>query len=139
MKYKLMQELSWTARKRGATYCAPACGGGCTVAAHRVAKAAAANLCASLGDDWQPRVWENLGWHYSAISPCGRWKIHPFIYGGKIDSYTAFLGDAGSSGGRWAESGKTPRAAMRATWKAIEAERAYFATLDSAAPKIVAP
>jgi hypothetical protein len=58
--------LSWTPRRRGATYCAPACGGRCTWAAHQQAETDAKQLAETLGAGWKPRVWENLGWHFSA-------------------------------------------------------------------------
>lgn len=109
--------------RRGPVYCAPWCGGGCThVAFVSVTKAAAA-LAKRMGKGWKPRVWENLGWHYSVISPCGRWKLHPHHTGsntkgpiGRMTGVTAFLGDADSTGGVWAEHGKDARDAMRATW-----------------------
>lgn len=123
------QPLSWDPVRQGARFCAPACGRGCTHAEWRAATAAADKLCADLGAGWVPDVWENLGWHYSAISACGRWKVH-----GHSSGYTAFLGEAGCSGGRWAESGVTPQAAIRATWAAARQEIDKLATYLTAAP-----
>jgi len=57
--------LSWTPRRRGDIYCAPACGGGCTHAAFLKAHADAKRLCKRLGPGWEADVYENLGWHYS--------------------------------------------------------------------------
>lgn len=56
----------WTPREQGGIYCAPACGHGCTKAEHQRAVDGANKLCALLGTNWTPRVWENLGWHYTA-------------------------------------------------------------------------
>lgn len=109
-----MKTLSWKPKRSGTVYCSPACGSNCTRKAFEEANAHAEMLCVRMGPGWTPRVWENMGWHWSVISPCKRIKIHPNIYWktGKIESYTAFLGEPGS-GGTWAEHGRTPHAAMR--------------------------
>lgn len=57
----------WTPVARGLTYCAPACGFGCTLAAFHDAVAAAEKLAARVGNGFAPRVWENLGWHYEIV------------------------------------------------------------------------
>jgi hypothetical protein len=84
------------------------------MAAHIEAHREATALCLTLGGvstKWRPRVWENLGWHYGAISPCGRLKVYPLSV---LTGYHAFLGDAGTNGcGRWVESGRTAQAAIR--------------------------
>lgn len=59
---------------------------------------------------WTTRVWENLGWHSSVVSPCGRWKVHPSFYGELV--YTAFLGKAGSGGGYWTGKSNDPKKAI---------------------------
>jgi hypothetical protein len=122
-------ELSWEPRRYGSRYCSPGCGAGCTKAAYDTATKAANALAKSLGDDWKPHVWENLGWHYSAISACGRWKIHPSARKGKVESYHAFLGDADSPGGRWVESGATPQEAIENTRKTAREEIGHFMDL----------
>jgi hypothetical protein len=53
----------WTPRRDGAIYCSPACGGRCRWADFEAANARAGTLARQLGHGWQPRVWENLGWH----------------------------------------------------------------------------
>ena len=68
--------LSWDPVRRGATYCAPACGRGCTHAEYMRANRSASALCASLGGGWKPHVWENLGWHPKAVSPTGVMAIY---------------------------------------------------------------
>ncbi len=95
------------------------------------ATTAAKALAKALGSKWKIRVWENMGWHYNVASPCNQVKITPFIYGGKIDSYTAFFGSAEDNycGGRWAESGKTPKAALRAVIKRATCERDEIDTM----------
>lgn len=77
--------------------------------AHEGAKA----LTALLGEGWTSRVWENLGWHYAAVSPCRRIKVH---HSSRSDrsSYTAFLGDYGSHGGHWTATHEDPKEAVRA-------------------------
>lgn len=126
-----MMALSWKARRRGEKRCAPACGHGCTQAEYERAIREATKLCQLLrktvGGKWSPHVWENMGWHWAALQ--GGWKVHPFEYKGKVKSYTAFLGDPDSSGGLWAESGRTPRSAIRNTRKVAEAYVRYCAKL----------
>lgn len=61
---KPAQTLSWKPVRRGKLYCAPACGGGCTVAAFDLAMADACACARALGNGWVPDVYENLGWHW---------------------------------------------------------------------------
>jgi hypothetical protein len=73
---------------------------------------------------WKPRVWENLGWHYSVVSADGHMKVHPG--GGSCGPtrptyYTAFFGDVGE-GGRWSECGQTARAAIRNVLNYVQKE-----------------
>jgi hypothetical protein len=63
--------------------------------------------------EWRPHVWENLGWHHSAISGCGRISVHQHHYGTEPATSTAFLGEPNSGTGRWAEHGKTPEQAVK--------------------------
>lgn len=63
--------LSWKPVRRGATYCAPACGGGCTRDSFEMATSSAKLLANGLGSAWVPHVWENLGWHFIAKSKNG--------------------------------------------------------------------
>ena len=62
-----MKQLSWEPIRDGEQYCSPACGGGCTIDEYLAANEAAAKLCEELGSSWNPRAWENLGWHYLAF------------------------------------------------------------------------
>jgi hypothetical protein len=112
--------LSWTPRRRGSVYCAPACGFSCTWAAYQKAKEDAAKLCTylkkKLGMRWLPRVWENLGWHYEVHDETGKMKVYPSSIDGKVRSYIAFLGHTAHVGGTWAEQGNTPELALAAVF-----------------------
>lgn len=57
--------LSWKPVRRGLIYCAPACGGDCTLASYRRAVESSDQLALALGSGWKPEVHENLGWYYS--------------------------------------------------------------------------
>ena len=103
--------MDWTPVEDGKIYCAPACGNGCTRAAYEHAVEMGRFLAQCLGPEWTSQVWENLGWHYNAISPCGRIKVHCYTYDDEI-SFTAFLGEVDSCGGWWTEHGETPQAAV---------------------------
>lgn len=60
---------NWAPKRHGAIYCSSACGGGCTWAAYRAAKKAAKDLCARMDTSgWEPRVHENLGWHWGIVN-----------------------------------------------------------------------
>src|SRR4051812_35218771 len=73
--------LSWKPRRIGPLYCSPACGGRCTWEEHQAALRAAQSLATNLETltgrrGWKLVIWENLGWHSKAVSPCGRIKVH---------------------------------------------------------------
>lgn len=67
---------------RGPIYCSPWCGAHCTRKAYDRATEAATALAASLGEGWTPRVWESLGWSWSATK--GESEVHPSIRGSTI-------------------------------------------------------
>ncbi len=62
--------------KDGQFYCSPRCGGGkfCRREWHDAAVRNADALATRMGDGWEVRVWENLGWYYSVSK--GKAKIH---------------------------------------------------------------
>ncbi len=122
-----MSMLSWEPKLKGTIYCAPACGRGCTKAEFDAATEAAAELAKMLGPDWKPVVSENLGWHYRAISPCGRIKVHPPIV--NDSSYSAFLGEPESPGGHWVEDAMTPQHAVEKVIKTAKQRVAAIMTL----------
>lgn len=135
---KDIHEVGWTPVRNGDIYCSPLCGMGCTHEAFLTAHNRANLLCKRLDrttkiKGWTKRVWENLGWHYSAISPCGRIKLHTHHFAANkvhkaFISYTAFLGDKDSSGGTWAEHGDTPAEAVK---KVIAVAKAQLAKIDA--------
>lgn len=102
--------------------CASWCGRGCTKAEWEEARSGSKALVKELGPGWRPRVWENLGWHYSAVN--GHVNVHPDRVqamsaqtGKKFlvtrPFFTAFISvDLDSSGGRWFDHGKTPKQAV---------------------------
>jgi len=114
------EDSKWTPRRgrdRGLDlYCSPRCGGGCTWAAYKAAHRDGDQLARRLGAGWSVVVWENLGWHYQAVSPCGRFKVSCDPGNGyRGSTFTAFLGDAdGHSGGRWAQTADSPEEAILA-------------------------
>lgn len=118
----------WTLSTR--RRCAKWCGRGCTEGEYRAAQLAGRRLAERLGPGWTYEVHENLGWHYRAISPCGRIKV---IGGGR--HYTAFLGAAGEPGGTWAESGSTPRLAVIAVVHVARAAVAPYLDLVHSLPR----
>lgn len=99
--------LSWTPVKKGLTYCAPACGCGCTYAsylkAHRLGRQALKQLHDKRG--WKVRVWENTGWHVQ-LQKAGL-NLHISSFDGIITSYHSLLSrERGGSGGNpeWTEN-----------------------------------
>lgn len=102
--------------------CARWCGRGCTQAEYETAKKAGAALAARLGATWKARVWENLGWHFSAVSLCGRLKV----YDNGRRYFTACLGEKEFPGGRWAEDGSTPAKAVEAVLAVARKERDWI-------------
>ncbi len=135
MTMEKMDFLKQDAVRKGPIYCAPWCGGKCTRKAFELATKEAARLCAKLGAGWTPRVWENLGWHTSVRSPCGRLVVHinitgsPILGNWKPSGYTAYLGSkTNMNSNRWSESAKTPAGAIRGV---LEQARAEISTLQS--------
>lgn len=109
-------ELSWKPERSGDIYCAPACGRGCTYAEYKRANKRAAALVKKLstGDlEWEPRVWENLGWHFSARSTCKRFDVSDTRRKGKITGYLAFLNAPSEMpGGKWVGKADDPLEAI---------------------------
>lgn len=57
----------WAPVRRGRIYCSPGCGFDCTYAEYKKQCEIANTLAARLGgsaEGWEPRVWDNLGWHH---------------------------------------------------------------------------
>ena len=122
---KTAESRAWTPVRRGAAYCSPGCGGGgCTHREYRRAGGACARLCAALGRGWTQHVWENLGWHHAAVSPCGRIKVHPSGSG-----WNAFLSNAGQPGGLWVGRGRTAKGSVRDVVRIAKADVARLAAM----------
>ena len=121
----MAQSKAWTPVLDGGIFCSPACGGACTLAAHDIAQSRAKALAGRLGKGWEPKVWENLGWHFRAVDPSGTLKVHP---SSGRQRWTAYLGGS-DAGGRWVESGTTPEAAIRAVRKVAEKDRDLIETI----------
>lgn len=130
------KELSWDPVHRGDLYCAPACGGKCTWAAYQEAQKNAKALVLMLGKGWVPRVWENLGWHWAAQTTDGLMKVYPNISKGKVESYTAFLGEG--LGGQWAENNADPQTAIATALAAAQREVERIEKMVSTFKKTVA-
>lgn len=65
----------WTPVLNGDVYCSPRCGSKCKKADYDKTMAAAEELARRMGPQWEPRVWENCGWYYTA--KCGSVEIYP--------------------------------------------------------------
>lgn len=114
-------EKKWTPVRRGPLFCSPACGRGCTGEEYKAARTKAALLCRILGDGWEPRVTENLGWHYDAIALGGLLVVNPV---GK-QFYAAYCpsGDGVCMSPSFiSEHRKDPRQAVREVASKIAAE-----------------
>lgn len=74
----------WTPRRRGEIYCSPLCGAKCTHAAFVEANRKSAALCERLGKGWTPRVWENMGWHYSAQKGVAEMHVNEYRLKGRV-------------------------------------------------------
>lgn len=122
----------WTPVRRGAIFCSPGCGGGCTweakVHADIKGKWLANVLNDSWGGVWVPRVHENLGWHWGArtrymhVSPVIDWRTREPI------KFMCLLNTVEDNiGGRWCGDGKTPALAVRGAVKLLTEELALLA------------
>jgi hypothetical protein len=119
-----MGDLSWTPKRQGNRYCAPACGRGCTIGEFRRAERQALKMAARLslvqtdvkGGRWKIRVHENLGWHWSVSK--GLVVLH--ADGG--NSYSAFLEIAGPWGGNLVVSARSPHGAVKAVLSQARAQ-----------------
>lgn len=115
--------------ERSELRCAPWCGFGCTEKDYQDAQARGTILVQRLGEGWTVRVVENMGWHASAVSPCGRIRVSGSQMPLDHAWYTAFLNNTGELGGRWAEGARTPKAAVRKVVKVAKAEVAELGAI----------
>src|SRR5262245_4632957 len=68
-------QSDWEPKRDGKIYCSPGCGRGCTWKEYRAAIRDGMALAKVCGPVYKYRVYENLGWHFEAISPCGRIRV----------------------------------------------------------------
>lgn len=133
-----VKNLSWTPRRRGDIFCAPACGFDCTFAAYEAAVSMSDTIASLFGHGWRGHVWENLGWHWCIVAPNRRASISPSIHKGKIDGWAAYISATpgeGVAGGRWVAHGKNPKAALVAALeKAQDDYREVKAACDDVEP-----
>lgn len=124
MKTKIIDR--WKPIRSGRFYCSPACGGGkfCTWAEYQEVTKKAAALAAKLserGGRWEPRVHENLGWHYCAVLTTSARGLHdqPLMFKMYESSgYSCMFGEGEASGDcAWHDSQhySTPFRALAAT------------------------
>lgn len=120
------KELSWEPVRRGAVFCAPACGSQCTWAAYQLAVAKSAELARRLGAGWQPRVHENMGWYWGVSN--GPVSVSP----GYGDTYHCLISDTDESSGGlgvWTPEknyAKTPEAAIKLAMRGVRDYTKYI-------------
>lgn len=111
--------------RSGPIYCSPSCGLKCTWAAYEKAVADSSDLAKDLGEGWEPRVWENLGWHYAVKTLDGRVNLHPGGVApqtGRVVSYSAFVSPRPSIGGKWSATASTPAEALAMVRQIVQDE-----------------
>lgn len=118
-----MIQRDWKPVKRGGSYCAPACGRGCTLAEFREATKRAKELVTRLSASvpegkWTPRVWENLGWHCSVSNKTLRIDLHTR----NTRDFSAFLQISGPWGGNLVEHGGSPEVAIKNALKTAKTQ-----------------
>ena len=72
-KYK---GLSWEPMREGDVFCSPACGRGCTSKEYETAVEQGNELAEKMGEGWDVKVWENLGWHSKVANEHCEIHIH---------------------------------------------------------------
>lgn len=105
--------------------CADWCGRGCTEEEYQEAVNAGEIMAGQLGEGWGVKIWENMGWHHSAVSLSGTLQVRQM----RGDGYVAFIHGAGDIGGQpgLTGRGKTAREAVDAT---VALTRAEIAKLE---------
>src|SRR6188474_3140027 len=96
-----MNALSWKPVRRGAIYCAPACGGGCKHADYIAAAKLGERIRKQLrGRGWKVRLNENLGWfvHVELVTPFSKIDVTPSQFS-KPEMYHAMISDSPDSAG----------------------------------------
>jgi hypothetical protein len=127
-------------------YCSPRCGGGkwCRREWYEAAVRNAETLATRMGEGWQAKVWENLGWHYSVTK--GAATIHvsenrrkPFDppTGYPVDGYSAWISPGvtvGNQSVQFIETAETPEDALGF---ATQAARTFVSRLTESLAEIL--
>lgn len=120
--------INWTPVLNGDIYCSPACGRGCTLEEYDQAVKDADELAAQLGKAFQPHVWENLGWHYSATAAVPGEAFVTVNYSKRIGEYWANLHVTDKQEGAYA---KDPEIAVARAINEMQ-EKVYRAVFELA-------
>lgn len=81
----------------------------------------ARHLAGACGPGYEPRVWDNLSWHYAAERRRGNLRINVHEYGPVV--FTAFASTRGSVDGEWTATSDTPAKAIRGVVEQVRARR----------------
>jgi hypothetical protein len=114
----------WTPVARGAIYCAPACGGGCTKAAFQKATREASQVAKRLGEGWAPHLNENLGWYWTVRK--GPLQVSASSKPGYFFCLVSDTNDGTGGLGAWTPvdgttTAATPEGAVKLAMKAVDA------------------
>lgn len=108
--------------RRGIYYCSPWCGSRCKLVDFDAAGIKARALADRLGQMWKPYVWENMGWHYAAITDSG---FHMMEYDDRHRKYKDGFGRlyySVTTGTIYSGKGDTPEEAIRDALDPIKSE-----------------
>ena len=122
----------WKPQRRGAKYCSPACGFGCTWAAYQQALKEGAALAKRLGKGWKTRTWERGSrssrsgtWYWSVKDSTGVLDMHQT---GK-KKYTLYVERVVGTSGNFVVEGTTPEKAVAAALLRVGEESEYMRVL----------
>lgn len=84
---------------------------------------AARRVCKSLGPNWEPEVWENLGWYFVALCKYGQSivRVQPLTYGSGYKADLVRAADYPALGIR-GDRKRNARAAVLSLWQRLEAD-----------------
>lgn len=103
--------------------CSDWCGRGCTQEEYDLAVLNADKLVEQLGKGWVPRVHENMGWFFRAVSASGTIKVSVSVSHGNEEDFLAFIGEAGFPGGQFVGRGDTPKGAVAVVIQLAQVKR----------------
>lgn len=109
-------------KRKGERFCCPGCGRGCTWDEYLRAVKAAKKLIDRLGPGWVARVWDNLGWHYSAELAEARLSVSVYTHKRETTYHVLMHYEADAGGGVWHASAPTPEAAIQLTLESAQKE-----------------